>query len=488
MLIRLKLFIGFIILIVFFIINFFAYKRLSHEVIKNMTFLGESEHVIQNSNMLHKDMLSMQNAFRGYLLSDQESFLQPYTDGVKSIPLLLNEQRNLVALSIQQRRIDSISFLHSKWILYANSIIKAKKDTSVISDTMYRALMEGKFKREVGKKLNDQIGILFSDFDKTEYEVRASRKSSLRNAIARTNVISLSLTLISLLIGVLTSYLIVSQITKRIKKMVNLSKEISNGNFIILPDDGKDELRPLFEALNSMSNTLDRNFKDLMHKNKELDEFAYVVSHDLKAPLRGIDNITKWIEEDHDKEITPNIQKNLDLIKGRTRRLEGMINGLLDYARVGKAKRKLEKVLVKDMLNEIIDLIVPNSVNVTLTGNLPMLTTDKLHLEQVFLNLINNAFKHNTNPKPNIIIKATELGSMYKFEVIDNGPGIQKEYHEKIFMIFQTLQERDAFESTGVGLAIVKKIIADHNGTITVESEPGKGTTFAFTWPKKTDV
>jgi light-regulated signal transduction histidine kinase (bacteriophytochrome) len=115
---------------------------------------------------------------------------------------------------------------------------------------------------------------------------------------------------------------------------------------------------------------------------------------------------------------------------------------------------------------------------------MPVLMTDKLHIEQVFSNLISNAVKYNDKPVGRIDIGAFDWGDYYEFTVQDNGIGIQSAYYEKIFTIFQTLQERDAFESTGVGLAIVKKILEDHKSTITVESISGKGTVFTFTWPK----
>lgn len=182
--------------------------------------------------------------------------------------------------------------------------------------------------------------------------------------------------------------------------------------------------------------------------------------------------------------MTPEVRHNLNLIKGRATRLENMINGLLEYAKVGKIKRGKERVDLLKMLHELTDLLVPKNYDVQIDGVMPFITTEKLHIEQVFANLISNAVKYNLSEHPKIIIRAREFYGFYEFTVTDNGMGIQKEYFDKIFVIFQTLQERDAFESTGVGLAIVKKIIDDYKGKIEVESEIGKGTSFIFTWPK----
>jgi light-regulated signal transduction histidine kinase (bacteriophytochrome) len=265
--------------------------------------------------------------------------------------------------------------------------------------------------------------------------------------------------------------------------MVNLAEEISKGNFIQIHDKEKDELTKLSESLNRMSQIMDKILKDITNKNSELDQFAYVVSHDLKAPLRGILNIMNWLEEDHGKDISPEVRKNLDLVRGRARRLENMINGLLEYARIGKSKNHLEQVHIGSMIKDLTDLLVPSSFKVVI-GPMPELYTERIHIEQVFSNLISNAVKYNDKPTGLIEINSIDRNQYYEFSVKDNGTGIDPEYFQKIFVIFQTLRERDAFESTGVGLAIVKRIVEEQKGRIWVDSDLGKGTTFRFTWHK----
>jgi light-regulated signal transduction histidine kinase (bacteriophytochrome) len=208
-----------------------------------------------------------------------------------------------------------------------------------------------------------------------------------------------------------------------------------------------------------------------------------VVSHDLKAPLRGISNLVSWIEEDHPEQISPEVSQNLQLIKGRVFRLENMINGLLEYARIGKIKKEEEQIDVNVLIEEIREMIVPPNVKF-MVADLPLVYAQRHQLEHIFSNLISNAIKHNKSAVPMVAINGVETDRDYEFSVSDNGQGIEKEYFGKIFIIFQTLRERDAFESTGVGLAIVKKIIDDNKGTIRVESVLGKGTTFIFTLPK----
>ncbi|MBL7931812.1 MAG: CHASE3 domain-containing protein [Bacteroidia bacterium] len=482
--IRSRLLLGFLTLVIVFITVVVINKRLSEQVVKNTNYLNNSETVIRNSNRLHKEIIEMQSAFRGFLLTNQESFLSSYFTGLKSVPLLLSEQRTLISSRIQGNRLDSIVFLHKEWLSYSDSLITAKRDTLKEANSRYSRLFNSKLKMEVGKKLNDKIRGVFQRFDNYEYELRLQRRSALYTSVHFTENVSLALTIFSILIALVTGFFVIRTITSRISKMVDLSHRISKGQFITLQDDNRDELSSLVNSLNSMSETLSANFRELSKKNNELDEFAYVVSHDLKAPLRGIINIISWIEEDNKDEVTPEIQERLNLIKGRADRLEKMINGLLEYARVGKTGKEIVELNLQKMIEELRELLGNKRSTWVIRGIPETIMTDKLHLEQVFSNLLSNALKHNNSAAPVITIHGTETESYYRFSISDNGPGIDRKYQDKIFIIFHTLQERDAFESTGVGLAIVKKIIEDQKGTITVKSEPGNGSTFIFTWPK----
>jgi two-component system sensor kinase FixL len=225
---------------------------------------------------------------------------------------------------------------------------------------------------------------------------------------------------------------------------------------------------------------------ELQVVNQELQSFAYVVSHDLKAPLRGISQLADWLVTDYAAVFDEQGKELVALLLGRVKRMDNLIEGILQYSRIGRVRGESVAIDLNPLLQEVIDsLALPAHVHILVADALPTIVGDRTRIQQVFQNLIGNAVKFLDKPEGQITIGGRADGTHWTFSVADNGPGIDSKYHEKIFQIFQTLASRDERESTGIGLAIVKKIVEElYQGKIWVESEIGKGSTFWFTLPK----
>lgn len=223
----------------------------------------------------------------------------------------------------------------------------------------------------------------------------------------------------------------------------------------------------------------------LEKSNRDLDQFAYVTSHDLRAPLRGIANLASWIEEDLGDRLSDRGREHMHLLRGRVSRLEDIIQGVLEYSRAGRTAEDPIEIDTGELAREVIELLAPPAhVETRIDPNMPTLQSARIPLQQVLLNLVANALKHNDRDKPVIEIGAEPTADGWELYVRDNGPGISPRYHAQIWGLFQTLVSRDKLESTGIGLAIVRKIVEAHGGRAWVESDEGRGATFRFTWPK----
>jgi len=223
----------------------------------------------------------------------------------------------------------------------------------------------------------------------------------------------------------------------------------------------------------------------LEDRNRELDSFVHIVAHDLKAPLRAIRNLAEWIAEDLAESLTPDTQQQMLRLQSRVERMSGLIDGLLNYARVGIVDSTSELVILPELLLEVVDSLAPPSTfTIDIPPHLPTIHANRLLLSQVFANLLGNAIKYHERVDGMVSVAVVDCGDFYEFAVADNGPGIAPNYLEQIFTIFHTGKPQNRQDSTGIGLAIVKKIVEAEAGKIWVESEVAKGSTFYFTWRK----
>jgi PAS domain S-box-containing protein len=221
----------------------------------------------------------------------------------------------------------------------------------------------------------------------------------------------------------------------------------------------------------------------LEKSNEELQEYAHIVSHDLKSPLRSIDALVNWIKEDNKNNLDDDSRRNLDLIEITLEKMEKLISDILNYSSVSSLVTEKKDVNLNQIVNDLITLMyIPDNVKINIKNSLPFVKGDKTKLQQVFQNLIGNAIKFSNKKRGFVEIDFKTINDYYEFSIKDTGIGIEKKYHSKIFKIFHTLDKSKY--STGIGLSIVKKIVNLHEGEIWLESQPNKGSTFFFTIKK----
>lgn len=234
---------------------------------------------------------------------------------------------------------------------------------------------------------------------------------------------------------------------------------------------------------------LKKKIAALENSNLALSRFAWISSHDLKAPLRAIDNISQWIVESIDKKEFSEAKEHVQLLQGRVQRMERLLKDILEYAQIEyilDPYKEGERVNGLALMHDVIDLAnIPKGFDIQINDKFKELSLPRMPLQQVFSNLLNNAISHNDKKAKGVVtIDCEEGDNHYLFTVSDNGPGIAPEYHDKIFEMFQVLKSRDLHEGTGMGLALVRKILNVYGSDITVSSVVGRGSVFRFTWPK----
>jgi PAS domain S-box-containing protein len=254
---------------------------------------------------------------------------------------------------------------------------------------------------------------------------------------------------------------------------------IAQGQDITERKQKEAELKILNEELKT---TVDK----LALTNHELQDFVRAASHDLKAPLGAITKLAEWISTDCADKLSEDGRGQMNLLLGRVARMHNLIDSILEYSRVGREREEQIQVDLNELVPKIIHIVAPpENIEIAVENELPVVKCRQTQITKVFQNLLSNAVMYMDKPQGKVRIGCIEENGFWKFSIADNGPGIEERHFERVFEFFKTLQPRDTFESTGIGLAVAKKIVELYGGQIWVESESAKGSTFFFTLPKQ---
>lgn len=261
------------------------------------------------------------------------------------------------------------------------------------------------------------------------------------------------------------------------KELFQHQRELENTNQKLAT-----EIKEHKQAQDILASTIDQ----LENANRDLEEFAFVASHDLKTPIRGIGSLANILLKDYADAMDDEGRHFLQLLSQRAKRTYDQVGGILEFSHLLKSHHKKERVNIQSLLPEIIsELSPPPEIQIHLPENLPELVCDPWQIQQVFTHLLDNAIRFLEQPQGNILVQCTETPEDWIFSVTDNGPGIEERYHQKIFGFFQTLACKDELETTGMGLALIRKIVQINEGKVWLESNPGHGSTFYVSLPKR---
>ncbi|MFA5293694.1 MAG: ATP-binding protein [Phycisphaerae bacterium] len=342
------------------------------------------------------------------------------------------------------------------------------------------------------------------------YQQFIAKLNALRNT-----VLLVGLTI--LIAGIALSLFLASDITQPIAELVKTTGLIATGDFSQRVNiDSTDEIGTLAQSFNGMAENLQKTTTSMVNlnrevierkkaenaqqnlneelketvesltiANRELADFAHVVAHDLKSPLRGIGSLAGIILADYRDRLDERGRQYLDMLVGRTERMSELISGIMTYSELGRVAAQQPIDLNEVVQEAIAEVAPPENIKIVQENDFPTIICDRTHMIQVFQNLLGNSVKFMDKPHGLVLLNCVEDDDFWKFSVADNGCGIESKYFEKIFRIFQTLIRRDEAESTGIGLSVVKRIIEKYDGKIWVESKPEKGSTFFFTLPKQ---
>jgi signal transduction histidine kinase len=385
---------------------------------------------------------------RGYVLTGRPEYLEPYTAARDQLPLLDKHLLQLVAdNAIQQKQVAALQSVIQQKLAELKETIQLRKDLG--EEAAKQVVLSN-----IGWTLMNQATSLLDEAAAEENRMLADRNASIEQADARMRQLTAAGSAAAVLFVAIAAVMLHRGSTRR--------REIERE---------KEDQR-----------------QELVRSNADLEDFAYAASHDLKAPLRAIAHLVEWVVDDIQATASTDTLDNIKLLQGRVMRLQMLLDGLLAYSRIRRSNTVVESVEIANVVQDVVAMLAPPpGFVVVCEGEMLTVRTHRIPIRVVLENLISNALKHHDRPEGRVVVSSQRVGGVPEIRVSDDGPGIPNLFHDRIFLIFQTLSSRDDVESSGIGLAIVMKHVNANGGRIRVESvPPTRGTSFVLTWKEAT--
>ncbi len=424
--------------------------------------------VLEQVDLVETDLLNAETGERGFILTGETSFLEPYTEAFGRVDQDLKELARLTADNpVQQQNLDRVEPLISERLGMLHDRVELRRHTDLVSGA--EIVIQGP-----GKLHMDMIRAQLAEIKREENGLLSLRTQETAKSSQNTKTVIAVGEILGVGFLCLAGIVVGQEMGQR-----KLAEEEIRALNVDLEQRVADRTAELHERA-----------KDLARSNSELQQFAYVASHDLQEPLRMVASFTQLLAKRYGDKLDDDAREFIHYAVDGATRMQSLISDLLNYSRVGTQGKPLVptdcEALFKRVLGSL-QIAIKESGAIIVNDPLPMVMADEQQLGQLFQNLLSNAIKFHGADPPRIRISTERNGNEWKISVRDNGIGISQEHFHRIFIIFQRLHTRTEYPGTGIGLAICKKIVERHGGRIWIEPSPGGGSTFFFTIPAAED-
>jgi signal transduction histidine kinase len=452
------------------IVSYLSVIRLTDDA----QWVAHTGEIIANLEALLSRTTDVETAVRGYAITGEDSYLEPYQSGTKEGIAILSRLKQLTAdNALQQRRLEMLSPIFAERLTAALAVIDARKSQGF--EGAQRMVLSGK-----EKALHDRIREIVREMTAAERKLLNPRQDRTKRATKVTQLVIVSGCAIAIICVGFAPFFIRWQLVRRTRLLATLRHQVS------LLAQSQEQLRERARVLDLKTVELQESARDLARSNRDLQQFAYVASHDLQEPLRMVVNFTQLLAKRYQDKLDKDAHDFIEYAVDGATRMQTLISDLLNYSRVGMQGKPFKLTNCEAILEQVLvnlKFAIVDSGAVITHDSLPMIMGDDTHLSQLFQNLLGNAIKFRGENSPRVHVSSERNGNDWKISVQDNGIGISPEHRERIFLIFQRLHTKAEYPGTGIGLAVCKKIVERHGGRIWIESPTEGGSIFSFTIP-----